>query len=169
MANTFFEHKMIHRKTWKRRDERGDQMSVIDCIAVDEILRKDVLDAKVVRGICVGSDHYAVLAKFKLRRKWEYGRSNGKEKGGKVLASGKMDRKEVREEYMKRVGERLREARTTLEEEPSVNCVFDVFKEVVLGVAEEVVGYRVQKGGRRENVWWTDEIREAVGEKRAYK
>ena len=166
LTNTFFEHKMIHRYTWKRRDERGDQMSVIDYIAVDEFLRKDVLDAKVVRGMCVGSDHYAVLAKFKIRSKWEYGRSNGREERAKVLASGKMDRKEVREEYMKKVGERLSEARTTLEEEPSVNCVFGVFKEVVLAVAEEVVGYRLQRAGRRENVWWTDEIREAVEEKR---
>ncbi len=35
--------------------------SLIDYIAVDERLRKDVLDAKVVRGALKGSDQYAVV------------------------------------------------------------------------------------------------------------
>ncbi len=34
---------------------------MIDYIAVGESLRKDVLDAKVVRGALEGSDHYAVV------------------------------------------------------------------------------------------------------------
>ena len=33
---------------------------MIDCIAVDENLRKDVLDAKAVRGTYERSDHYVV-------------------------------------------------------------------------------------------------------------
>lgn len=61
LANTCFQHRMIHRYTWRRRDERGEQKSMIDYIAVDEKLRKDVLDAKVVRGMFEGSNHYAVL------------------------------------------------------------------------------------------------------------
>ena len=36
---------------------------MIDYIAVDEKLRKDVLDAKAVRGMYEGSDHYVVLWK----------------------------------------------------------------------------------------------------------
>ncbi len=40
---------------------------LIDYIAVEESLRKDVLDAKVVRGLFDMSDHYVVLAKVRLR------------------------------------------------------------------------------------------------------
>ena len=50
-----FHHKMIHRFTL-RRDEMGEQKSMIDYIAVNKTLRKDVLDAKAVRGIFEGSD-----------------------------------------------------------------------------------------------------------------
>ena len=42
---------------------------MIDYIAVDKKLRKDVLDAKVVRGALEGSDHYAVVVKIMLRDK----------------------------------------------------------------------------------------------------
>ncbi len=48
----FSEHlrtQMIDKYLWKRRYERGEQMSWIDSIAVDERLKKNVLDAKVVR------------------------------------------------------------------------------------------------------------------------
>ena len=40
---------MIHRYTWRRTDERDEQKSVFNYIAVDEKLRKDVLDTKAVR------------------------------------------------------------------------------------------------------------------------
>ena len=56
----FSAYKMIHRYTWRRRDERGEQKSIIDYIAMDEKLRKDLLNAKAVRGICEGSDDNVV-------------------------------------------------------------------------------------------------------------
>ncbi len=39
LSNTFFQHKMIHRYSWARGDER----SLIDYIAVDNRLRKEVV------------------------------------------------------------------------------------------------------------------------------
>ena len=51
LSKHLFQHKMIHRVTWRRKDKRGEQNNMIDYIEVDEKLRKDVLDAKVVRGI----------------------------------------------------------------------------------------------------------------------
>ncbi len=61
LANTFL-RKMIHRYTWRRGDG-GEQKSLIDYIAVDERLKRDVHNAKVVRGVLEGSDHYTVVAK----------------------------------------------------------------------------------------------------------
>ncbi len=63
LSNTFFQHKMIHRYTWARGDER----SMIDYIAVDNKLRKEVEDAKVVRGLFSDSDHFAVVVKVRMR------------------------------------------------------------------------------------------------------
>ncbi len=72
LSNTFFQHKMIHRYTWRRREDGGEEKSLIDYIVVDERLRKDVTDAKVVRGALEGSEHYAVVVKMKLRDKWKF-------------------------------------------------------------------------------------------------
>ena len=165
LANTFFQHKQIHRYTWRRRDERGEQKSVIDYIAVDERLKKDVLDARVVRGMFDGSDHYAVVAKIRVRGRWEFCKKC-KTKGRKVIASERLDRKEIREEYVKRVCEKLGEARMTVDEETSVNVVFNVFKDVMTSVAQEVVGYRVCRDRVKGSAWWTDEIKGAVEEKK---
>ncbi len=127
----------------------GNEKSLTDYIPVDERLRKDVLDAKVVRGALEGSDHYAVVVKIMLRDKWEFCRKTGKEKKSKVLAKERLGREEVREEYKEKLSERLRGARTKVGEGMSVNDVYDVFKGTVLEVADEVVGWR-ESGGRKK-------------------
>ncbi len=93
---------------WRRREEGGEEKSLIDYIVVDERLRKNVLDAKVVREALEGSDHYAVVIKIRVQYKWEFCRKIGKEKRCKVLAKKRLGEEEVREEYRGKVSERLR-------------------------------------------------------------
>ncbi len=68
LANTLFQHKVIHRYTWRRREDEGEERSMIDYIAVDKRLWKDVLHVKVVRGPLEGSDHLAVVVKLMWRQ-----------------------------------------------------------------------------------------------------
>ncbi len=75
LSNTFFQHKMIHRYTWARGNER----SLIDYIAVDNRLRREVEDTKVVRGLFSGLDHFAVVVKVRMRERWEL-KGNGKKR-----------------------------------------------------------------------------------------
>ncbi len=120
-ANTFFQHRLVHRHTWRRMDERDEQKSLIDYIAVDERIKKDALHARVMRGLFDGSDRYAVVAKIQIRGRWEYSKKC-KSKRRQVIASEKLHRKDVREDFQKKkVCEKLREARTTVGEETSVN------------------------------------------------
>ncbi len=63
LLNTFFQHKMIHMYTWAR----GDDRNLIDYIAVDNRLRREVEDANVVRGLVSESDHFAVVEKVSMR------------------------------------------------------------------------------------------------------
>ncbi len=139
---------MVHWYTWRRREDGGEKKSLICYIAVDERLKRDVLDAKVVRGALEGSDHYAVMVKIMLRDKWEFCRETGKEKRSKVLAKERLGKKEVREEYKGKLSERLRVASTRVGEGMSVNDVYDVFKGTVMKVADEVVRWR-DSGGRK--------------------
>ncbi len=108
-------------------EDGGEHRSLIDYITVDERLRKDVLDAKVVRGALEGSHHYIVI-KMKERDKWEFCRKNGKGKRSKVSAKERLDKEEVREEYRGKLSERLRGARTKMGEGMSVSDVYDVLK-----------------------------------------
>lgn len=64
-------------------------------MTVDEKLRKNVLDIKVVIGMFDRSCHYAVLSKVKLRDGQKFVRSNNR-KVIEVMGSERMDRKEVR-------------------------------------------------------------------------
>ncbi len=83
LLNTSFRHKMIHRYTWAR----GNDRSLIDYIAVDNRLRREVEDAKVVRGLFSGSDPFAVVAKVRMRERWEFNGNGRKEGERKELVS----------------------------------------------------------------------------------
>ncbi len=81
LSNTFFQHKMIHRYTWARGNER----SMIDYIAVDNRLKREVEDAKVVRGLFSGWDYFAVVAKVRMRERWKF-KGNGKKEGERRIS-----------------------------------------------------------------------------------
>ncbi|KAK3889840.1 hypothetical protein Pcinc_006166 [Petrolisthes cinctipes] len=140
-------------------------MSLIDDIPVDETIRKDVMDARVVRGMFQCSDHYAVKARIRVRAKWEYGRKN---RGGnkREVASGRLNDNEYREVYKRRVGEVLEDARLSMGEGVGVNDVYEVFKTIVMGTAAEVMGYKTQKKCKKGSAWWSEEVKDAVEKKR---
>ncbi len=93
-ANTFFQHKIIHRYTWRRGNDY-EQIGLIDYVAVDGRLRKDICDAKVVRGMFDGSDHLAVLTKLRLKEKWVLEKKGGVKKD--ILKIEKLQEKEITE------------------------------------------------------------------------
>ncbi len=66
-------------------------------MAVDGRLRKDVSDAKVVRGMFDGSDHLAVLTKLRLKEKWVFEKKGGVKK--EILKIEKLQEKEITDGY----------------------------------------------------------------------
>ena len=165
LANIFFQHKMIHRYTWRRAEQKG----LIDYMAVDKRLRRDVTDVKVVRGMFDCSDHFAVLMKIKVRDSWIFGKV---EKGvRRRLRTEKFREEGIREEYRNEVAEALESQWETLYGDKNVEEVFETMKTAVVGVTERVVGTRVVKTGKKKgNAWWTEEVRKVIEEKReAYK
>ena len=65
MSNTWFPHKRIHKYTWECRG-RGLR-TIIDYFLIGIEVRKQVVDVKAVRSAEIGSDHYLVLMKVKLK------------------------------------------------------------------------------------------------------
>ncbi len=99
LSNTFFQHKIIHRYTWAR----GDARSLIDYIAVDYRLKREEEDAKVVRELFSDSDHFAVVAKGRMRERWEFKGSGRKEGERRELASERLCNKEDNQRYRRKV------------------------------------------------------------------
>ncbi len=100
LSNTFFQHKMIHRCTWARGNER----SLIDYIAVDNRLRREMEVVMVVRGLFSGSDNFAVVAKVRMRERWEF-KGNGKKSERRELASERLHNSEDGQKYGRKVEE----------------------------------------------------------------
>jgi len=164
LANTYFEHKMIHRYTWRRGSLQNEQKGLIDFIAVDKRLKRDVTDAKVVRGMFERSDHLAVLMKMEVHERWMFRKQIREEKSR--LALGKLNSEEARREYRQKVNEELSGISENIQNK-KVEDVFRLFKERILGAVEQVVGTKVVKVRKQKgDAWWTDEVKEVVKQKR---
>ena len=85
ISNTLFPHKRIHKYTWECRGK--GLRSLIDYFLVGKEARKQVVDTKVVQGAEIGSDHYLVLLKIKLRAKRRTGGEGHAQTRGKVRIS----------------------------------------------------------------------------------
>ena len=71
IMNTHFEHKKIHKFTWKCPG-RGLQ-SIIDYFLVRGDMKRIVNDVRDIRGAEIGSDHHLVVMKVKLTKRPQMG------------------------------------------------------------------------------------------------
>ena len=65
VGNTYFKHKLIHKKTWE--SPNGDVKNEIGYICINQRLRSALRDVRVYRGADVGSDHQLVIANLKIK------------------------------------------------------------------------------------------------------
>jgi endonuclease/exonuclease/phosphatase family metal-dependent hydrolase len=66
ITNTFFKHKDIHKFTWSAINCR----SIIDYALVNKKTATLVKDARVYRGADIHSDHFLVIAKLAVHKRW---------------------------------------------------------------------------------------------------
>ncbi len=84
------------------------ERSLTDYIAIDNRLRREV---EVVRGLFSDSDHFAVVAKVRMRERWEFEGSGRTEGERRELASEKLRNSEESQRYGRKVEELLSRAR----------------------------------------------------------
>ena len=153
LANTFFEHKMIHRYTWRREAGEVEQKSLIDYVAVDERLRSEVRDARVVRGMFQDSDHMAVLVRLGIKEKWVY--KNSSESKVKRVRNELLREEQYKTLYEKELKTSWDGEEINVGDVHWVGMVAKIFSGTLIRKAEEVVGCKLVKemgmhGGRRK-------------------
>ena len=161
IMNTHFEHKEIHKFTWKCPG-RGLQ-SIIDYFLVRADLRKDVNDVRVIRGAEIGSDHHLVLMKMKVRGRKLTKKTEKKSR----LRIDRLQTKEGKLKYCATLNHKMREAKCVNGDD--VEAAWNEFKRDVLEVAEVVCGRKKVRKEKR-TTWWSKEVELAVkSKKEAYK
>ncbi|MFA0954709.1 RNA-directed DNA polymerase, partial [Klebsiella pneumoniae] len=138
-------------------------------ILFDRRLKSKVLDTRVYAGAhCGKTDHYLVVSRVILGEKWTP-RKKAVLAQKRVRVERMQDR-EVRSEYTRKVNERLAQATMDWDQQVVNECDiewgFKLLKETCLTSAEEVCG--IAKCGRKSgNGWWNKEVRMAVESKKA--
>ena len=64
IGGTIFQHKDIHKLTWKSPD--GNTVNQIDHVVINNKWRRSLKDVHTCRGAHAGSDHYLVMSGLKL-------------------------------------------------------------------------------------------------------
>ena len=67
IGNTQFQHKKIHKNTW--RSPNGNIFNEINYICISKEWRRAIKDVKSCRGADIGSDHYLVTPRIQLKLK----------------------------------------------------------------------------------------------------
>ncbi len=98
-------------------------------------------------------DHFAVVAKVRMRVRWEFNGKGRKEDERRELASERLRNSEHSQRYGRKVEELLSRARVRMEDGACVSEVFETFKRSLIQATEEVVGYKTYRRGKKGTAW----------------
>ena len=152
IGNTYFDHKLVHKKTWRSPDRNTN--NEIDYICISRRWKSSLKDVSVCRGVDVGSDHHLMVGKIQLKLKKIL-----KPKSVKPFAMEKLKK----ENHRKRFQLTLNNKFAPLLEVNDFEEQWKIFKEGVVSAAEEELGRR--KGKRKER-WIQERTWQLVDERR---
>ena len=156
ISNTWFPHKRIHKYTWECRGK--GLRSLIDYFMMGKEARNQVINVKAVRGAEIGSDHYLMLMKIKLKVKRVKENRQREGSGRQQIKLCKMKDEKVRREYQAVIAELYEGARGT-----DIEMAWKELKDGLVGVAMMVCwSTRGRKGKANQTRWWKEEVKSAV-------
>ena len=156
VAGTFFQKKESHKITYRS----GRHKTELDLLVVRQQQLRRVKNCKALAGEYVTTQHKPVAFEVRMK-KWKEKRTMGP----KNIKWWKC-KDEKMAEYRKRVRRKYEEPDS---EKGTVEGEWRQYKDAFVGVAEELCGRTLGKGGTprsRNQGWWTEEVVKAVGGKR---
>ena len=157
IGGTLFEHKDIHKGTW--RSPNGRTVNQIDHICISKRFEGSLMDVKVCRGADIGSDHY--LVRGRLRIKLMSIKKNQERKLVIPAIERLRDRSLI---YKYNIA--LKNRFDCLESEVNLESTWDNFKQSVTQVSMEVLGQRPR---RRKNSYLSQKTKDLLVERGEYK
>lgn len=155
ISSTYFNHKDIHKATWRSPDNRT--CNQIDHVLIEGRHSSDVLDVRSCRGPNMDTDHYLVKVVLRARVSAQSNR-----KPAQIRWSvDKFEHEEFREEYVAKMDNRL--ASNMYEDHVDPNSMWIAMRDNISTVAAEVVGPKV----RCRNDWYDEECKQATESKNA--
>ena len=157
IGNTLFKHKNIHKKTW--RSPNGSVFNEIDYICISKRWRSALQDVRTFRGADVGTDHYLVGGKLKLKLK-----KVDKKAIIKPYDVKKLQEQSKRQELELEINNRFQLLQDEVENDTEHQ--WNIFKEVTQGAADKVLGPR---RGTKKKGWIKDETWALIDERKDLK
>ena len=136
IGETLFEHKDIHKGTW--RSPNGRTVHQIDHICISKRFEGSPMDVKVCRGADIGSDHYLVRGRLRIKLK------SIKKNQERKLVIPAIERLRDRSLIYK-YDIALKNRFDCLESEVNLESTWDNFKQSVTQVSMKVLGQRPRR------------------------
>ncbi|KAK0134904.1 Craniofacial development protein 2 [Merluccius polli] len=154
IGNTFFGHKRIHKMTWV--SPGGGTRNELDYICINTRWCSSLLDVRSYRGADVGSDHFLVVGKIRLKLK-----KVEKVQPKRPYAVDKLKNNNVSESFREELSKKLAVPQhpSTIEEQ------WSLFSRTITETAEAVLGRR----GTNKERWITDHTWKLIDERKVAK
>ena len=136
IGGTLFQHRDIHKGTW--RSPNGLTVNQIDHICISRRFCHSLIDVKVCRGADIGSDHYLVRGRLKIKLQ-SVAKINATRPD--VPAIERLRNMTKVEEYNVTLQNRFE----CLDSEVDLESMWDNFKQTISDVSMEVLGRRPRK------------------------
>lgn len=156
ISSTHFQHKSIHKATWKSPD--GVTSNQIDHVLIDRRHGSDIIDVKTCRGADADSDHFLVVAVYRQRISTTRNVSieNNKKFNMRTIIQDADKRKECQQHLKEKL------LTLNLNQDTSIEEHWKKIKVTIGETLEEKIGF---EGIGRRNAWFDYDCEKAVKER----